>query len=223
MAQPPNFILPGSAAEATLPKTSSRMSFLNFVKDMLSVVPALAVAFAAIGFVFVEVYLITRYGVHVINIDIRYLLIASAIGLLVFAVTATITFIIIFLFVGPIASVPALLIGIVLGVVVGVPLATPPTDVVLIFKEPIAGSGLPLAADTANPKRSQTVTKLIDLTDGILVQDRQSRTVISIKNDMLNGIVEFVPPVAAPSIAPTPTPATTPTRASITASPPATP
>lgn len=206
-----------------MPKTSSRMSFLNFVKDMLSVVPALAVAFAAIGFVFVEVYLITRYGVHVINIDIRYLLIASAIGLLVFAVTATITFIIIFLFVGPIASVPALLIGIVLGVVVGVPLATPPTDVVLIFKEPIAGSGLPLAADTANPKRSQTVTKLIDLTDGILVQDRQSRTVISIKNDMLNGIVEFVPPVAAPSIAPTPTPATTPTRASITASPPATP
>jgi hypothetical protein len=66
------------------------MSFLSFIKDMLSVVPALAVAFAAIGFVFVEVYLITRYGVHVINIDIRYLVIASAVGLLVFAVTAII-------------------------------------------------------------------------------------------------------------------------------------
>ncbi|MCC7446983.1 MAG: hypothetical protein IT324_06170 [Anaerolineae bacterium] len=175
------------------------------LNDVVKSVPALGIMLAALGFVIVETHLALRYHVYLINIDVRYLVIASVVALFVAVFAGLIASAIFFAVGGPIGLALGIVIGLALGVVVGGPLAAPASDVILVFKEDIAASGLPLPIDPVNPKRTQLVRKVIDVTDGVLVQDELTGTVITVRNDLLSGVVEKMAARAVPS----PTPTTT--------------
>lgn len=78
-----------------------------------------------------------------------------------------------------------------------------PTDVILVFKDSITSTGLPVTVDSTNPKRSQRLQKVMDLSDGLLVFDETSGTTLEVKGDMLAGIVAFRPAIAATATATT--------------------
>jgi hypothetical protein len=96
-----------------------------------------------------------------------------------------------------------------------------PADVILIFKDEIQPSEWSFAETTLNAsqtpefsKRSKKVKLLVELTDGILVQDEDAGVVAIVKNDVLNGIIEYkaaTPTVTTTgTLSPTPSPTMTP-------------
>jgi hypothetical protein len=89
-----------------------------------------------------------------------------------------------------------------------------PADVILVFREaqPTQNSvwGFPMSG--SNPRQSERVQLLIELTDGVIVRDAATNTATVVKNDVLQGIIDASPGLSSITNAtltqtlPTPTP-----------------
>lgn len=90
-----------------------------------------------------------------------------------------------------------------------------PADVILIFREeqPTQNSIWSFPINSTNPRQSEQVQLLIELTDGVIVRDPSTGVVVIVKNDVLQGIIDapvsniVSSPTATPiQLLPTPTP-----------------
>lgn len=91
-----------------------------------------------------------------------------------------------------------------------------PADVILIFSqhEKLATMGLPIAINATYPAQSQPVKLLMELSDGVLVEDFLTQVPVIVKNELLYGMIDANPPTPSQQIAtvsPAQTAATTPT------------
>lgn len=95
-----------------------------------------------------------------------------------------------------------------------------PAEVVLIFKDADLLVGLSLPTSNNSPRQTEPVEYLMELMDGILVRYKPTNTLMIVKNDVLQAVVDANPPVKFAYPTPTPVPSSTPTLVSTS---PATP
>lgn len=76
-----------------------------------------------------------------------------------------------------------------------------PATVILIFKEAQNSTGV-YPINPSNSMQSQPVEMLIELTDGIVIRELQKRTVLIVKNDSLQAMVDVGSPLIALSSQP---------------------
>jgi len=84
-----------------------------------------------------------------------------------------------------------------------------PATVILVFKEAQQNPGGVYPINPSNLMQSQPVEMLIELTDGVMVREFQSGTVLIVKNDVLQAIVDVGLPLitlSSPTQLPTATP-----------------
>jgi len=87
-----------------------------------------------------------------------------------------------------------------------------PAEVILVFKEPQSTKGWPFAINPTIFNQSEKVELLLELTDGLLVRGEINNVPVIVKNDVLQAVIDYAPPVTAsvpvgtPTINPTATP-----------------
>lgn len=72
-----------------------------------------------------------------------------------------------------------------------------PTDVILVFKEdqPTQNSIWAFPINSKNPRQSEIIQLLIELTDGVIVRHSSTGMAVIVKNDVLQGIIDASPPL----------------------------
>lgn len=92
------------------------------------------------------------------------------------------------------------------------PQVTSPTKekVIIIFTEDINPDLWHVSVDPKNPRSTQPVTLVMSLTDSLLIRDNSTGAVVSIKNDMISGIINNASSIVNPSVSPTLSPSLVP-------------
>ena len=87
-----------------------------------------------------------------------------------------------------------------------------PAKVILLFSQPdkLSAMGLPIPTNATYPAQSEPVKLLMELNDGVLVVDFETQVPVIIKNDLLYGMIDGVPPTQSQTPSPTPTISPTP-------------
>jgi len=83
-----------------------------------------------------------------------------------------------------------------------------PSTVILVFDEPQEDVGWPFAINPTQPRQTQPIEMLMQLTDGVLVRDPQYPVPVIVKADSIRAIID-----ASPQRQPPPTATTTPSAA----------
>ena len=89
-----------------------------------------------------------------------------------------------------------------------------PAEVILLFKKDADTSGLPFPV--SDKHQSPKLTLLMELNDGILIEDKDANVVVEIKNDLVAGKIADLRTTATPTPqmqtqTPSPTATSTPT------------